>query len=222
MPQTQTAVLAFTQNTIHPRQNCYVSHRTTDISRKMSTKDSSDAHESFQFGPFAISKDHVFYTTTLSVAFVNLRPIVPGHVLVMPRRVVPLLSDLTADEYTDLWQAVRVVQQDILQKHYFDNNNNSNTASSPPAFNIAIQDGPTAGQTVPHVHVHILPRQAGDYERNDDIYTDIEEWAPRDCIPRKHDTTGSATKLNVPADEERKDRTVEQMAQEAALYRSFL
>ena len=190
----------------------------------MSTKDSSDisdAQESFQFGPFLISKDHVFYTTTLSAAFVNLRPIVPGHVLVTPRRVVPLLSDLTADEYTDLWQAVRVVQQEILQKNYFDNSN-TDSASSPPAFNIAVQDGPTAGQTVPHVHVHILPRQAGDYERNDDIYTDIEEWAPRDSMLPRKDGTGSATKLDVPADEERKDRTVEQMAQEAALYRSFL
>jgi len=33
-----------------------------------------------------------------------------------------------------------------------------------------LQDGPKAGQTVPHVHVHILPRKDGDFENNDEIY----------------------------------------------------
>ena len=38
---------------------------------------------------------------------------------------------------------------------------------------ISIQDGPSAGQTVPHVHVHILPRSSGDFENNDDIYNEL-------------------------------------------------
>lgn len=177
----------------------------TTIRSSMSTSTKNDEEIPFHFGPFAISRDHVFYTTSLSAAFVNLRPIVPGHVLIMPLRVVPLLSDLTADEYADLWHTVRVVQQDILQKHY----------PECEAFNIAVQDGPAAGQTVPHVHVHILPRQAGDYERNDDVYTEIEQWAPRDELRPK------SVALDVPEDKDRQDRTTEQMAQEAALYRNL-
>ena len=35
------------------------------------------------------------------------------------------------------------------------------------------QDGPEAGQTIPHVHVHILPRRKGDFEKNDDIYEKV-------------------------------------------------
>ena len=35
------------------------------------------------------------------------------------------------------------------------------------------QDGPEAGQTVPHVHVHVLPRRAGDFENNDEVYDAI-------------------------------------------------
>lgn len=38
-----------------------------------------------------------------------------------------------------------------------------------------LQDGPLAGQSVPHVHVHVLPRRAGDFARNDDVYDALEQ-----------------------------------------------
>ena len=44
---------------------------------------------------------------------------------------------------------------------------------APPIF----QDGPEAGQTVPHVHVHIMPRVKGDFEPNDKIYTEVRSAA---------------------------------------------
>ena len=53
------------------------------------------------------------------------------------------------EEHVDLFQSVRVVSN-ALEKHY-----------SADALNIAIQDGKDAGQSVPHVHVHILPRKSG-------------------------------------------------------------
>lgn len=51
-----------------------------------------------QFAKFVIPAASVFYRGS-SFGFVNLRPIVPGHVLIVPERIVPLLSDLTEDEY---------------------------------------------------------------------------------------------------------------------------
>ena len=170
----------------------------------MSPAPSTDDTMPFLFGKFAIASSHVFYRSALSAAFVNLRPIVPGHVLVVPQRIVARLDELTEDEYIDMWTSVRVVQ-DILKRHY-----------QATAFNVAIQDGRAAGQSVPHVHVHILPRTEGDFERNDDVYNELEIWAPR------AELSDHKPSLEVPDDEDRKDRTVEQMTEEAAIYRDLL
>jgi bis(5'-adenosyl)-triphosphatase len=37
-----------------------------------------------------------------------------------------------------------------------------------------LQDGPAAGQTVPHVHIHVLPRRPGDFEKNDEVYDELD------------------------------------------------
>jgi bis(5'-adenosyl)-triphosphatase len=103
-----------------------------------------------RFGRFTLPGDQVFYLSPsgLTVAIVNLRPLTPGHVLVLARRCVPRLEDLTADEFADLWVSVREVQG-ALRKEY-----------GATGFNIGVQDGEGAGQSVPHVHVHILPKLA--------------------------------------------------------------
>ncbi|KUL85377.1 hypothetical protein ZTR_06998 [Talaromyces verruculosus] len=101
------------------------------------------------------SKDdetEVFYQTPLTFALVNLKPIIPGHVLVSPRRIVPRVSDLTADETTDLFLTVRKVGR-MIERVY-----------GATSLNIAIQDGVDAGQSVPHVHTHIIPRKRADLD----------------------------------------------------------
>jgi len=155
------------------------------------------------FGRFQIPSNNIFLRTKHCFGFVNLRPIVPGHVLVSPHRVVGRLQDLEKDEYVDLWLAVRTTQE-MLTKFY-----------GPSAFNVAVQDGKAAGQSVSHVHVHILPRLNGDFDRNDDIYDALEEWAPRPGVDAK-------PKLQVPEDDDRTDRTPEQMEEEAIAYKKLI
>ena len=43
------------------------------------------------------------------------------------------------------------------------------------ALTVSIQDGVDAGQTVPHTHVHVLPRKQGDFPSNDDIYNELQQ-----------------------------------------------
>ena len=192
---------------------------------------SDESGKRLQFGRFTISPQQVFYAspTKLSAAIVNLRPIVPGHVLVISTRVVPHLSDLTQEEYVDLWTTVRKVQT-MLEKKYFaaaatgDNNDAdaAANAAAAAAFNVAVQDGRNAGQSVPHVHVHILPRSDGDFERNDDVYDELEAWAPtaKDGEAKKQQQQNA--KLEVLEDADRKDRTMEQMGEEAEEYRKLM
>jgi len=145
--------------------------------------------------------DQVFHLTPLTMAFVNLKPLLPGHVLVSPLRVAPRLSDLSTDELTDFMLTIRRVSR-MLERVY-----------GASALNIAMQDGPDAGQSVPHVHMHLIPRKAMDMDDkggNDEIYAMIEaknvgkEWWERE-----------RPKMEVQDDESRKARSEEEMRKEA-------
>ena len=75
------------------------------------------APDGFVFGRFPISAEHIFYATPSTVAFVNLRPLVPGHVLVTPRRATPRTADLSADEFDDLVLTARRVAAVVEATH---------------------------------------------------------------------------------------------------------
>ncbi|KAI0315659.1 diadenosine hydrolase [Amylostereum chailletii] len=152
----------------------------------------------------------VFHRTALSFAVVNLKPLVPGHVLVCPTRPAPRLTDLTTDELSALMSSVQQVGR-VLEKAY--------TADG---LTVACQDGKAAGQSVPHVHFHLLPRKlAGDRfsgDRNDDVYPALE---------KNEAEIGSAARevkaeqVKMDADEDRKPRTMEEMVKEAEWLKSF-
>ncbi|XVF08618.1 hypothetical protein REPUB_Repub07fG0018400 [Reevesia pubescens] len=116
------------------------------------------------------------------------------HLFHLSGREVKRFVDLTVDETSDLWLTAQRVGERLEYYH---------KASS---LTFTIQDGPQAGQTVAHVHIHILPRTDGDFERNDEIYDAI-------------DVKEKELKQNLDLDKERKDRSVEDMSKEADEYR---
>jgi bis(5'-adenosyl)-triphosphatase len=83
------------------------------------------------------------------------------------------------------------------------------------ASNVAIQDGVGAGQSVPHVHIHILPRTEDCALKGDQIYQELDVWAPRE----RQQVEISGVDLSK---KERQDRTEEAMAEEAAIYQSLM
>mmetsp|Transcript_2187 Transcript_2187/g.4000 ORF Transcript_2187/g.4000 Transcript_2187/m.4000 type:complete len:211 (+) Transcript_2187:208-840(+) len=181
-------------------------------SRALSTAKSarSNATAYSYFGKFKIThRDQVFFASKHSLGIVNLKPIVPGHVLVIPKRVKPRLKDLTTDEVTDLYLSVNKIGP-ILEQHY-----------RATALNIATQDGIDAGQSVPHVHVHILPRRPRDIEPNDKVYDEIENWNSKSDALVSQNKDHNTNKLQVPADEERRARSMEEMASEASELRGL-
>jgi bis(5'-adenosyl)-triphosphatase len=148
----------------------------------------------------------VFHLTPLSYALVNLKPLLPGHVLVSPRRVVPRLHDLSAAEVQDLFLTVQLVSRTI--ERLFD-------AS---ALNIAVQDGEDAGQSVPHVHAHIIPRKKQDLPQPDAIYELMESEDGDLARQLKKRDEGDMKRARFPAvdaDEHRKPRSEQDMCTEA-------
>jgi diadenosine tetraphosphate (Ap4A) HIT family hydrolase len=88
--------------------------------------------------------------TKLSFAFLDSFPVANGHTLVIPKRHVETIWDLTTEEYTDAFDLVRQVKALLQTKH------------EPQGFNVGVNCGEVAGQSVFHAHIHIIPRYLGD------------------------------------------------------------
>ena len=102
--------------------------------------------------PFCTIGEHVevLCKTDIAMAILDSFPISPGHTLVIPKRHVPDYFELTAEEQNELWQLVNRCKL-ILQDRFH-----------PDGFNIGINVGEMAGQSIFHVHIHLIPRYEGD------------------------------------------------------------
>jgi len=78
-------------------------------------------------------------------------PVSEGHTLIVPKRHVADLFELDDDLVRDIWRLLRLVRDEMIR--------NDPTIR---AFNIGVNSGEEAGQTVPHAHVHLIPRRRGD------------------------------------------------------------
>ena len=88
------------------------------------------------------------YEDEHTYAFLDIHPATKGHTLVIPRKHVVLVQDLSSEEMSALFRTVHRLVGPIQE------------AMDTPASNITINNGRAAGQLVPHVHVHIIPRKS--------------------------------------------------------------
>jgi len=77
-------------------------------------------------------------------------PVSPGHTLILPKRHIASIFEATKDEVAALWDALQRARTQLLKEF------------SPDGFNIGINDGLAAGQTILHLHIHLIPRYKGD------------------------------------------------------------
>ena len=90
--------------------------------------------------------------TATAVAFFDGYPVSKGHTLIIPKRHVANYFDLSDEEQQDLWHMVNHCKT-ILEKRFH-----------PDGFNVGINVNQAAGQSVFHVHIHLIPRYKGDVE----------------------------------------------------------
>ncbi|MFC2110871.1 HIT family protein [Bacteroidota bacterium] len=97
-----------------------------------------------------VEESNVIKESDYSCAFYDKYPVNNGHVLVIPKRHIENYFDLTRQEKDDLWKLVEKIKIIIDQKF------------KPDGYNVGINIGETAGQTIFHCHIHIIPRYKGD------------------------------------------------------------
>ncbi len=97
-------------------------------------------------------------------AFPTNIPIVPGHILIAPIRCVPTFEDLTSDEVEDIFDLKKKLKLALIKSF------------GAEGFNYAWNEGDLAGQSIPHFHLHMLPRKTGD--------EGITEYDPRKFLYR--------------------------------------
>jgi diadenosine tetraphosphate (Ap4A) HIT family hydrolase len=87
-----------------------------------------------------------------AIAILDEYPVTQGHTLVIPRRHAETYFDITPEEKLALWDLVDEVKQ-ILED-----------LKQPDGYNIGINVGTAAGQSVMHLYIHVIPRYTGDME----------------------------------------------------------
>ena len=116
------------------------------------------------FCEFPEIKEHEIARNDLAWAFPTNIPIVPGHVLICPIRCVSTFEELTEEEKKAIFDLQAKLKK-ALAKLF-----------GAEGFNQAWNEGKVAGQSIPHFHLHLIPRKAGD--------DGIMEYEPRKFLYR--------------------------------------
>ncbi|XP_070495988.1 nitrilase and fragile histidine triad fusion protein NitFhit [Chironomus tepperi] len=154
------------------------SHRRPDVytlNFKVQNDFGAGRQVPFIFEKYPIDPSTIFYETEHCVAFTNIRCVVPGHVLVATKRQIPRVEDMTEAETKELFDAACKISK-VLDVYH-----------DAKSTTITVQDGEFAGQTVKHVHCHVMPRKPGDFENNDEIYVKLNEHDKEDTTERRRD-----------------------------------
>ena len=101
--------------------------------------------------PFCnLPEERILLANARGVAIRDAYPVSPGHTLIVPRRHVASFSEVDAEERTALFDLLEEAREGLNGTH------------RPSGYNIGINDGVAAGQTVLHLHIHLIPRYDGD------------------------------------------------------------
>ena len=101
--------------------------------------------------PFCtLPPERIIDSNNLALVIRDAYPVTPGHTLVIPKRHIGSWFEITQAEQQALLDLLAKAKA-VLETEF-----------KPDGYNIGINDGPTAGQTVPHLHMHLIPRYKGD------------------------------------------------------------
>ncbi|MFX1562644.1 MAG: HIT family protein [Promethearchaeota archaeon] len=94
---------------------------------------------------------HTVYSDDKVIAFLDIRPINPGHTLVVPKAHVASLGELSSPVDGHLFQIARLIAAALFK-----------SGLRCEGINLLLSDGKAAFQEIPHIHLHVIPRFQGD------------------------------------------------------------
>jgi diadenosine tetraphosphate (Ap4A) HIT family hydrolase len=97
-------------------------------------------------------KSRVLTANAHAIAIYDGSPVTLGHTLIIPKRHVSSFFETSREEQAALLDLLAEMRQRLLEER------------NPAGFNIGNNDGTAAGQTVMHLHIHLIPRYSGDTE----------------------------------------------------------
>jgi diadenosine tetraphosphate (Ap4A) HIT family hydrolase len=111
-----------------------------------------EAHDDCPFCTY-INSGEKLIENEYAVAKLDKYPVTNGHTLVIPKRHFSEYFDITQAEQNGIYELVRIRRKQLIEED-----------SSIEGFNVGVNSGKVAGQTVFHCHVHLIPRRKGDIE----------------------------------------------------------
>jgi diadenosine tetraphosphate (Ap4A) HIT family hydrolase len=99
-----------------------------------------------------LDESRIALENELGVVIYDNYPVSKGHALIIPKRHISSLSEATTQEVIALFSLIDEAKKVLIETY------------KPTGFNIGINDGASAGQTVMHLHIHVIPRYQGDQE----------------------------------------------------------
>jgi diadenosine tetraphosphate (Ap4A) HIT family hydrolase len=103
--------------------------------------------------PFcSVAEDRIIEARKTALAIADGYPVSEGHMLIVSRRHISSWFDATPAERADILYLIDSMKSELDERH------------GPDGYNIGINDGAAAGQTIDHLHIHLIPRYEGDVQ----------------------------------------------------------
>lgn len=109
--------------------------------------------------------EQIVLTTALTYAIHDANPASPGHMLIISKRHVSSFFEANPEEQREMLETLGIARARLDEERH------------PDGYNLGVNVGEAAGQTVPHLHIHLIPRFVGDCED--------PRGGIRHCIPAK-------------------------------------
>ncbi len=106
---------------------------------------------------------YVVYEDEHTLAFLDIAPVADGHVLLIPKYHEQFVERLPEEAYNALFSSLKMLIKPVQ------------AAFDAPACNISINNGPNAGQIIPHAHIHIIPRPKAGRA----VFSGVNRFKPR-------------------------------------------